>query len=76
MLQKGQSSLSCLTMDSLMSSSSRASSVFSCGQNKLQEDAERKEDGESQKDAQRTNTPVRVRAYFSPEYTRGRRLRL
>lgn len=38
--RRGQSSLSCLTMDSLMSSSSRASSVFSCGQNKLQEDGE------------------------------------
>lgn len=68
------SPLKCITMDSLMSSSSNASSVFSCGQNKLQEG---EEEEEGQKDVVGQLWEERSeRTHFSPEYTRGRRLRL
>lgn len=78
-----------ITIDSLMSSSSKASSVFSWGQNRLREKEEQtREDVQWQQlhfGSQVSYFPLyshlsrsqkAVITYFSPEYTRGRRLRM
>lgn len=81
--RRGERYLRYITMDSLMSSSSKASSVFSWGQNKLREKRKMElfKEGWPEKEKSATVTmelweQTKRGTYFSPEYTRGRRLRL